>query len=704
VSRWAGPALASLLALAAVPPVAAQNIAGVLFEDRDADGVRDPGEPGLGGVEVRLFGRTSQGTAVDLGAFTGADGVFLVTPGDGHYLVAPIDPAGWRFAGSRADRFPQTTPGYVAPVGKPRFSKLDRAIANLRAGSYRQSALGDSIAANFNVLCGGQSFWYNKELRSRLAAASGSTVTLDQAAVLGQTTDDLLLDEPDLNNVFRMIDVQPELITLSMIGNDLLDVDPGDGGTQADANRAVAEVLDARQNLQEVLSAFASEIQGADVVLNTLYDNEAHDCTPSNFHKTWVPIVARILRDVAWGQSRRVSIAEVAAEFAQRDQAQQCTGFQGMICTFFLDQIHPTQAGGYPIVAEKLWEASGGVTLGVQDVLDRTSLFGVDHGYLRHVRRLSPLAWEISHGATASAPAAALSDQDGATPAAIALGNGTEEFRVAGFPDWYDEVVIVRVIAGVRYRTSGAVDDDLYRMEASVTGQFRPPPGFSYTPTSWNFYTPIVGGGGPLRPVENPDYPAARTLVLPEVADYREVTATLTKNPTLPPGSADYLWPAVTHEELATTAIRVAAAPDPGAAGDDDYQVELDHAWLDLYGWEKPRPPEVAGLRVERLADGALQLSFDTLASAQRYNLYAGRLSTAASGSYDHGAGAPAGPLCDATTQAAGAGRLAIGLAAGSQPAEDAYFLLTAHVDGVESPAGQTSGGSEIDRAQSICK
>ena len=33
-----------------------------------------------------------------------------------------------------------------------------------------------------------------------------------------------------------------------------------------------------------------------------------------------------------------------------------------------------------------------------------------------------------------------------------------------------------------------------------------------------------------------------------------------------------------------------------------------------------------------------------------------------------------------------------------------AYFLVTAHVDGVESPAGFASGGAEIDRSRSTCR
>ncbi len=698
-----GLVVVGLLLVATLPlPATAQDVSGVLFDDRDGDGVRDPGEPPLGGVAVRLYGQAGTG-GVDQTVATAADGSYSFSPGDGCYLITPVDPAGWRMSQTRDDRVPQSTPGYLHPVGRPRFAKLDQGIQNLQSGSYRQSALGDSIAANFNVFCGSSPFFYNQQLQSRLGCVSGVAVTLDEAATLGEHSDDLLVDDgAGLNNVFAMIDVQPQLITLSMIGNDLLDVDPGDGGTQADVNRAVAEVLDARQNLQEALSALVSEVPGAHILLNTLYDNEASECNPSNFHQTWIPIVARILRDLAWGQTRRISIVEVAADFAQFDQAPQCTGFTDMICLFFLDQIHPNE-DGYEIIGEKIWEAAGGASLGTQDILSRTAFADVNYGYVRRVRRLLPTEWETRNGASVVDPQAALDDQDAGAPAGISLGNGSQEFRVSGFPTWFDEIQIVRVIAGVRFRTAGAGSavDDLYRMEAAITDQFRPPPGFNYSPTDWNFYTPIVGGGGPSQPPENPDYPNAETLVVPNVTDYREVSATLTKNPILPAGAADYEWPALTHEDLATTAIRVAAAPEPGAAGDDDYRVELDYAWLDLYGWEKERPPQVQNLRLGRIPDGTLDASFDALAGAQRYNLYAGRLSTVGAGNYDHGRAAPAGPFCDASTQAAGPGRLAITL---SRPDGDAYFLITAHVDDVESPAGSSSAGIEIDRSQSICQ
>lgn len=698
------------VALLAAGPAFGQTVSGVAFEDRDGDGVRDAGEPGLAGLDVRLFGRTDAGDSVDAAAATAPDGSFSFSPGDGCYVLRLVDPPGWRASIARDDSLPEGAPGYTYPVGLPRYGKMDQGIANLQSGTFRFTAMGDSIAYNWNSCFFPESFWYSRQIRSRLACtAPAASVTLDEAAVKGQHTDDLLVDDhDDLNNVFRVIEIQPELVTISMLGNDLLGVEPDADPSQEEINRAVAEMLDSRQNLQEAISALLTEIPGADVALNTVYDNRAWDCynTPTrDFNRTWLPIAMRILRDLAWGQPRRVSVIEIWPEFSHEDQAGNCTGFDRMICRdlFQTDNIHPNNSG-YTVVREKAWQAVGGVNLGSRDALGRTSIGDADYGFLRRVRRLLPSTWETQNGATVSDPEAALDDADGGAPARIGLGTGSEEFRVSRFPDWFDEIQIVRVLAGVRYRTTGTVTDDFYRFEASVAGQFRPPPEHAYTPTDWNYYTPIVGGGGPNQPPENPDFPAAEVLVVPEVASYREVTATLTKNPTLPQGAPDYEWPPVTHEELATTAIRVVASPVAGTPEDDAWRIELDAAWLDLYGWEKPRPSEVQAVRVDKGTGGALEVSFDALAGAQRYNLYWGRLATLPGGGYDHGPTAPAGPDCAATTQDAGGGRLEVVVPPAEQPSEDAYLLVTAHVDEVESPAGTRSDGSEIDRSQSTCR
>lgn len=707
IARHGVGLLAALLAIAIAPPINAQTVSGILFDDRDGDGIYDPGEPLLSGIRVDLAGMQSGAIPLSTSMTTGVNGVFQFMPGDGVYLLAPVDPPGWRLGPSRADGFPLSTPGYIIPIGQMRFAKLDHGIGNLADDAYRMTVIGDSIALNFSLCQFGQNFAYSEAVLDRIGQTAGNpTLTLDGEAFTGAHTDDL--HDPLSANYVRQIiafSPPPDLVTLSMIGNDLLGVEPPGAPTQDDINLLARELQDARQNLQEALAALTSSLPEADVVLNTLYDNEADECSTTALHRAWIPILDRALRDLAWGQARRVSINEVAAEFAHEDQLGACTGFDGMICQGFLglDGIHPTVTG-YTIVREKLWEAVGGVLLGAGDVLGRTSIDGIGYGYLRRIGRLYPTTWETRGGAVVVDPAAALTDQDGGAPATVTLGAGAEEFRLGGIPDWFDELAIVRVIAGVRYRTTGTVADDAYRIQVSVTDQFEAPPGHIHTPTSWNFSTPLVGAGGPDQPVAG-DYPGAEVLIIPDVPAYRDVSSTLTKNPTLPAGAAEYEWPAVTHADLTTTTFRLAAAPVAGTPGNDGYQVEVDAVWLDLYGWEKPRPVAVEGLEVERLADGRLAVSFAALPGATRYNLYLGRLQTMRGGNYDHGGASLAGPLCAAAVNDLGGGRLEIIVDTVDQPPDDAYILVTAHDgDDVESPAGFDYLAVEIDRSQSICR
>jgi lysophospholipase L1-like esterase len=697
------------ISIVTIAPALAQSVSGQAFEDRNANGIKDPGEPALSGLAVELYGKLDAGGAFDQTVLADANGAFSIAPGNGCFLLLAQDPSGYRQSFARTDSVPDNTPGYLFPVGFSRFAKFDQAIAALKSGSLRYTAMGDSISTNFNFCGATETFWYSNRIRDRLACTTpAAAVTLDQAGVVGQHTDDLLVDDmDDANNVFRVMQMAPppRLISLSMIGNDLRGVDPAGTPTQAQVNRAVEEVLDSRQNLQEVLSVFTSQIPGADIALNSLYDPLAYNCYTADssvFHRQWLPIVNRILRELAWGQVRRASINEVAAEFSHEDQNVQCTGFDGMICRFFLDNIHPTN-DGYTILREKVWEAAGGVNLGPSDGLERTSIAGADYGYLKRMRRIFPTIAQAGSGAVITNPGAALTESDAGATASIQLALGQAEVRLSGFPDYYDEDQIVKVIAGVRYRTSGTVTDDFYRIEVSPTGTFRPPPGYSYTTTNWNFYTPLVGGGGPNAPASNADYSTEKLLALPNVGALRDVSATLTKNPVLAGGAGEYDWPALTRPELGTTTFRVASAPVANTAGNDAYQIEVDVAWLDLYGWQKPRPGEVSGLLVDRAPNGTLTLGFDALTSAQRYNVYFGRLATLRAGSYDHGVGAPVAPLCAAPATDVGGGRLSIGVPTGQQPGEAAYVLVTAHVDGVESPSGTASGAVEIERRQSTC-
>lgn len=702
MKRAAAWAVGVSIALAWAFPVVAQTLSGSAFHDRNANGLRDAGEEALPGVVVRVAGQRDAGGAFDQSAPTAADGSFLFSPGNGCYLVDLDDPAGWRRTIARTDEIAEGTPGYARPAGVRRVAGGMELLETLFGGSVRYTSMGDSIAWNWNSCFDTSSFWYSQQVRDRLrCVAPAASVNLDQAAVKGEHTDHLLIDDADLNNVFRVIDAQSRLVTISIVGNDLLNAEPGANPTPAETNRAVAEILDSRRNLQEILSSLVAGIPGATIELNTLYDNLADRCATSNsdpFHREWVPLVNHLLRELAWGQARRVTSAEVFLEFAHEDLLNGCTGFTGQICRGLFDGIHPT-GGGYAIVREKVWESIGGANLGPQDGNGATSLAGLDHGYLERVLRLYPTTWEVRDGAEATDPEAAFSESDGGAGASVRLGIGSEEFRLSGFPDWYDEVTPVKVLAGVRYRTTGSVTDDFYRIEASVNDQFSPPPGHDYSATDWIYQTPIVGGGGPNAPAEAPDYPQVKLLVRPAVATLREASATLLKNPVASPSGRGYDWPPLTRAELGTTTVRVVAAPQAGTAG-DDYRVVIDAAWLDVYGTLKPRPGEVTGVSLETRDGGDLAVIFDPLPGAERYNLYFGELALlSAEGRYDHGARA----RCDVATSDAGEGRRQAIVPAAEVPATASYVVVTGHVDGVESPSGYATGGAERDRSQNGC-
>ncbi|CRK62069.1 internalin, putative [Alloactinosynnema sp. L-07] len=53
------------------------SLAGFVYQDLNDNGVKDPGEPGIGGVSVQLTGTDAQGNAVDVTVTTGGDGGYL---------------------------------------------------------------------------------------------------------------------------------------------------------------------------------------------------------------------------------------------------------------------------------------------------------------------------------------------------------------------------------------------------------------------------------------------------------------------------------------------------------------------------------------------------------------------------------------------------------------------------------------------------
>ena len=537
----AAAAAAGLLAAAGFSPAAvAQTIQGTLFEDVNRNGVRDFGEPALAGVPVTLFG---DGGAVDVASATGADGTFsFVVAGAGLEFVLDVQPGpGWRESFQDLGGDPDPIPDW--PQGRRRPGATDFLVANLRAATggapLVHVALGDSIAYGFN-LCDSTSGQndYVTPLTGRLDLASAGA-SLTKLAVLGQETQNLL-DPNDTGTVYDAINAGPQLVSISIGGNDYLN---NDGNTAATAANLVA----ARQNLQEILATLESELPGADVVLNTVYDNKGGN---NAFHNTWGPIWNQALRDVAWGQRRRVAIAEIFPDYSHLDSGTNTVlGEAGLICNFLgLDGIHPKRRG-YDLHEQKVWQGIGGVE---SSAATETR----DFGWIRQIgTRLPTVATDLVGGATGLADALVQDDVGASIP------GGDQEVRLAGF-DATPNGKLAQVVVHVRYRTSAPPTDDFYRFEASVDGTFAAPGADS---TSWNTIVPIVGAAGLGSPV----------LARPDQPNWREVSALVTK------GTQVDGAPSLTWQDLASLTVRVKGGAVGGA---DAFAVEWDVASIDLYG------------------------------------------------------------------------------------------------------------------------
>ena len=84
---------------------------GTKFEDTNGDGDRDTGEPGLGGVQIHLFGTDGLGNAVDLHTTTAADGTYSFSAPPGNYTACETVPDGY------TQSFPASGPSCAGHTG-----------------------------------------------------------------------------------------------------------------------------------------------------------------------------------------------------------------------------------------------------------------------------------------------------------------------------------------------------------------------------------------------------------------------------------------------------------------------------------------------------------------------------------------------------------------------------------------------------------
>lgn len=537
----------SSLIVLSTSALVAGSIGGVVFEDENRDGVRDPQERLIANVPIDLVGDDSN---VVLSTVTGADGSYRFDGlADDSYLLSIRPSSGARPSLPDATALPAPIPEF--PFGSPRYSTMPNLLLNLDAAAqsgstFEHVGLGDSIGFGFNV-CGsifGEDGYF-QPTTERLRRAAAAAIDGDKQSFPGDETADLLDPDVDLllffNDIFYAVDEGADLVSISIGGNDFL-------GNDTDAELA-EDLVVARQNIQEIVASLLSELPSADVEFNTVYDNlEGNDA----LHNTWVPIWMQALREGAWAQARPVTIAEVYPEY-RHDEDGVKLGEPGLICNNFLDGIHPTNEG-YDVHEEKLWQAFGGVTLAGNDRLD------VDLGYVRKRGEVEATTFEQTAGVTVSPEEALAIDGTGA----LVPSDGAE-FRLMGFlpfapPPGFD---LTHAIIKVVFRTTGAPIDDYYAFEASIDGTFSAP---GQTPTSWNTIIPLVGSAGNS---------GAERLGFPDQPQFRVASAPLYLGAPTSNGETTLTW-----SDLETVTVRVLTT----VVGDPDpFSVEWDGAAIEVY-------------------------------------------------------------------------------------------------------------------------
>ena len=584
VSRTA--ALLALLALLApIRTANAADLSGLVFRDKNGDGRQDPGEEGLDAT-IEVFGRSDAAGTLDINLVTAADGSFFLGPadiGDGCYVVRVQPPAGFRLGRARRDC---PAPGLGHPVvGARRYASLPYLIDRLRGGSLLHISLGDSInePASLCTLFPRDNTDYIGWLGERLACIAPTAMT-DNEAIGGKETRHLLetagtCEPPALpvpgdpgdrcDNVHDTIARTPDLVTVSIGGNDWLGSEPSQQSEpfpMSEVQVSVEALLDARRNAQEILAALATELPTTDVMVNTVYDNAAPSCASTDFHNIWIPMWNQMLRDLVWGQGASFSVVEVYPEYGHEDlNGADCCGEEDLICG---DGVHPVHEGA-EVHLEKAWDALGGVNLGMRDGIGATSnpdlLFPAEE-----LVAMRPATEVASSTAGVIDPTAALIADD--RGALVPTG---DEIVLRAFDAVPAGIIPTHVVVAVRYRTTAAVasEPDGHFFDAATDGAFAVP---AFTVTGWNTITPILGAGS--------NAPAPNAI--PDVPEWREVRALLTRN-LADDGRAtgQYSFPVIDWIDVATLAVRLRVEAR-GAA--DGRQIEWDAAWVEVYGYVDP--------------------------------------------------------------------------------------------------------------------
>ena len=128
------------------------SLGDMVWEDNNANGIRDSGEPGIAGVSIQLAGMSGAGSSVSLQTVTDASGVYKFSGlQPGVYTVTALLPAGFRFtksdAGSNDVADSDGINGVVTGISVSSGTLYD----NIDFGMFRFASLGDQVWEDINA-------------------------------------------------------------------------------------------------------------------------------------------------------------------------------------------------------------------------------------------------------------------------------------------------------------------------------------------------------------------------------------------------------------------------------------------------------------------------------------------------------------------------------------------------------------------------
>ncbi|MGI9606029.1 MAG: SdrD B-like domain-containing protein, partial [Acidimicrobiales bacterium] len=128
-----------------IDPLTSSTLGDTVWEDLDADGIQDSGEPGISGVTVNLL--NSGGTQISSTTTNGSGGYSFAGLGSGQYIVEVIEPVGYEASAQNVGGDDTIDSDVATANGRTGLVSVGTgvAITHVDAGLFRRASVSDFV-------------------------------------------------------------------------------------------------------------------------------------------------------------------------------------------------------------------------------------------------------------------------------------------------------------------------------------------------------------------------------------------------------------------------------------------------------------------------------------------------------------------------------------------------------------------------------